>query len=201
MSCKNIQQLIEDSQLRTLSKNELTELQTHIGRCDVCAAEFEQNSLLTNIILESSAVDETYIIPQEIMRSKVENQLRSNKSKLSLRKFFSNPIMVPIFSIALILFGFLNFANRPNNNPVTYEVSLDGMDIAIAEDDNILCDIFNLNGLPEASIDIIGCNTTCELVIFDLKTEQEAERVIEILHTIDKNLTNTNIIKVRQYHI
>jgi len=201
MSCKKIEQLIEDSQVRTLSEKELIDLQSHIDSCTNCASEFEQDSLLTNIIQSGSEVDETYIIQQEIMRSKVENQLRYQNSKPTIKNFLYNPIIVSMLSIVLIIFGYLNFTNNPDNDPVAYEVSLDGMNLAIAEDDNLLCDIFNTYGLPEVSVDIIGCNITCELVIFDLKTEQEAEKVIEILHTIDKNLTNTNITKVKQYHI
>jgi hypothetical protein len=51
-------------------------------------------------------------------------------------------------------------------------------------------------GLMEAAVDVIGCDTTCSLLIFDLKTRTEAQLVAAAFSSIDSLNLNTDVVPV-----
>ena len=201
MLCKKIKQLLLEAQFRTLNETETSELETHLRQCPACFEDAKQNDIISSIFKESSEIYEEYIIPQDMMRVRVEKQLEK-EVKLPFWSFFKNPLITSALTIVLLVVGF-NYINNQGNThtPLEYTVSLDGINVAMVEDHEILCDMLYTIGLPDASIDVLGCDTTCELVIYDLKTRQEAEKVVQIMHAIDKDLKNSDIIEVKKYNI
>lgn len=202
MSCKKYKMLLEEAQIRELSVTEQAELDSHLTECSDCLEEVKQHKIISKLFQESSELENDYIIPQELMRSRVEQQLYESSEKKPVWQFIRNPILISAFSLILVLIGFQYMTKpKPTNNAFQYSVSLDGVNVAMVEDNEIICEMLYTIGLPEASIDVLGCDTTCEVVIFDLKTRQEAEKVVRTLHTLDKDLKNTDIKAIEQYNI
>ena len=63
-------------------------------------------------------------------------------------------------------------------------------------DDNIICDMLYSMGLLEAAVDVLGCDSTCSLLIFDLKSREEAQLVVAAFHQVDDDHVKTDVIPV-----
>ena len=72
-----------------------------------------------------------------------------------------------------------------------------GVNKELVEDDHHLCDIlFNL-GLVEADVDVLGCDTTCNIQIIYLKSKEEVDLVVSALARLNSNNLSTDVIPVR----
>lgn len=199
MSCKNIKQLIAESIDRNLTEQEKSEIEIHSENCPLCFEQMKRENLLSQLFSVSTEIDDSYIIPQNIMKNRVEQQLKDSNTSRPFVNLIKKPILIPLFSAALILFAItFFFTEEKNNNLFAYEVSLDGIALEMVDDNDLICEMLYTIGLTEASFDVIGCDTTCALVIFDLKSKQEAEMVVNIFHAIDKQTIKTDVIEIEQ---
>ena len=102
--------------------------------------------------------------------------------------------MLLIISLAVV-----NFTKQDpiSTDLIAYEVNLNGISPEYAEDHSIICDMLLSAGLGDASVDVLGCEQTCEVLIFDLKNKEEAELVVNIFHAIEKEKISSDINKVK----
>ena len=201
MSCKHTKHLLAEMNARELTAVEKDELTRHISSCSLCFEESKHETILTSILKESTDDDNSYIIPQELMRVRVEQKLQNNNKPNAVVGIFTRRLLVPLVSAACLVLFFFLFQKNNISDLYEYTVALDGIDVEIVTGDKDLCDMLFTIGLPDASIDVIGCDTTCKLVIFDLKSEAEAEKVIHVLNSINKDNFKTKINKIKQYNI
>jgi hypothetical protein len=80
---------------------------------------------------------------------------------------------------------------------IGYEISFDGVNKELADDVGRICDMLFALGLENADVDVLGCDTTCSLLIVDLKSEDEVELVIAAFYQVDHDNLSTNVIPVR----
>ena len=111
------------------------------------------------------------------------------------------PLIPSIVSLSYFSIDDSNNIKRDSSNKlVAYEVNLNGISPEFAEDHDIICDMLSSAGLDDASVDILGCERSCEVVIFDLKNKEEAELVVNIFQAIDKDDISTEVNQVNDYN-
>jgi hypothetical protein len=78
-----------------------------------------------------------------------------------------------------------------------WEVALEGVSLELGQDDDLICEMLFEMGLMEAAVDVIGCDTTCSLLIFDLKTRTEAQAVVSAFSSLDSLSLQSDVVPVR----
>ena len=80
---------------------------------------------------------------------------------------------------------------------IGYDIAVAGDDKELAENDEVICDMLFSLGLIEAAVDVLECDTTCNLMILDLKTQAEAQLVVKELARVNEVDLMTDIIPVK----
>ena len=196
MSCKKIQELLAQEIISPLEKETIEQ---HLSLCQGCAESVRQDTLLSKLFTEA-VPQETDIIPIAFMKTRVETALNARSARFSLKGLLRKPMLFPVTALLLLVVVFSLMNRKEHQLTLTdnagYKVALAGISPELAGDDEIICDMLFDVGLHEASVDIVGCEATCNLVIFDLKSKKEADMVVEIFHAINKQKIKTDVIKI-----
>jgi hypothetical protein len=180
------------------------QLLEHLQNCAGCAADAAAAKNLQRL-LECARPDDTHnIIPIEENRERIEARVAAGKdegkiSHPSTSKYRRARRYVLSFGtmLAVAILAILTLIPFKYNRVVGYEIALDGVDKELAWDIERICDmLFNL-GLDDAVVDVYGCEATCSLLIVDIKTEEEAQRVVAAFTEIDPANLNSNVIPIR----
>lgn len=200
MSCKRIQQLLIEAKNRQLSKSELDDIEQHLVSCPVCADDKKWVNILNKLFEESNGKYGMLPIPQEVMKTRVELQMRHSRPRKNFLNIVREPVWISLLTFAVIIIGVMTFfqVQKTANGAMAYEVALNGVTPDMVEDNDIICDMLYDVGLTEAAVEVVGCDTTCALVIYDLKTKKEAEMVVNIFNAIEKSDITTDVKPVKQ---
>ena len=205
MSCKDIKILLNKSDLSELSDVQIKQIENHIHNCSSCYELYSRDMILASLF-KHAEVDEEYIIPVEVMRAKINKRLDEPEKGFSFLSFIREPIVGSVSAVMLVLLVSLSLFTLEKNEQnqsyqlVAYEVNLNGIAPEFAKDHDIICDMLSSAGLDDASVDILGCERSCEVVIFDLKNKEEAELVVNIFQAIDKDDISTEVNQVKDYN-
>ena len=197
--------MLNKSDLSDLSDVQIKQIENHIHNCEKCFELYSRDMILTSLF-KHAETDEEYIIPIEVMRAKVAKRLIEPEKGFSLLSFIRKPVVGSVSALMLVVFVSLSLFTMEKNEQnqdyqlVGYEVNLNGVSLEFAEDHAIICDMLSSAGLDDASVDILGCERSCEVVIFDLKNKEEAELVVNIFQAIDKNDISTEVNQVNDYN-
>ncbi|MFH1701408.1 MAG: hypothetical protein ABIE07_12580 [Candidatus Zixiibacteriota bacterium] len=161
-----------------------------------------QDKKLNNIIETASRDDSKNIISLSDMKSNIE--IRTNakskqkeKSKFNFLIFARKPaysITLATFTIILIISAALPLKYKKT---IGYEVAFSGVDRNLYDNNNIFCDLLQYLELYDADIDFQGCQSSCSLVVFDLKTEEEAMMVVSAFTQIDADKMKPQVISIQ----
>lgn len=175
------------------------ELEAHLRQCSACSAEARASDLMKTVLTEAGRVDPQVNINQNEMRQKVERRLGAKPpsrvpsgSRLLTR-------LIPIAGLAAAATILIMLNSLVPTEPgvvMGYQVALGGVDRELALDDEIICEILHRLGLDEAAVDIMGCEITCDLLIYDLKSREEAQLVAAAFDVMDGNQVTTNVIEL-----
>jgi len=177
------------------------ELLKHLRTCPSCKKEAQAAGILRQIFDINSTDDKTDIIPLEaqkkLVKAVVENSNRPAKQGFRIGHLFGKRATFGVSTIAtaavLILFALIPFKH---DQVVGYEILFSGVDRDLVEEDATVCDIlFNLD-LPEADIDFLGCDTTCNLTVQFLKSKEEVERVLTAFSKFNDYEMSSNVIPI-----
>jgi hypothetical protein len=178
-----------------------SELKDHLKTCPSCKKEARAAGVLKQIFDINSTDDKTDIVPLEaqkkLVKAVVENSNHPVKSGISIFNLLGKRATFGISAFAtaavLILFTLIPFKYE---QVVGYEILFSGVDRDLVEEDATVCDIlFNLD-LPEADIDFLGCDTTCNLTVQFLKSEEEVERVLTAFNKYNDYDMSSNVIPI-----
>ncbi len=198
MTCNHLRTRLKAGSWRSMSSDEKSQLMEHIRTCELCSDELQQEKMLNELIDNSGEVDKSHIIPMKVMRSRVDLQLRDSETP-SFRLGITASLkgVVAVSFVALLSFAvYTGYFKEDPVLPAAYEVALDGVSLRLAVDKETICDILFENGLPDASYDLVGCESTCRLIVFNLNSFEEATTVVDIFHSIDNSTVTSNVIRV-----
>jgi len=146
---------------------------------------------------EDDAADVT---PLPAMRRKIETQISLDRHRSITDHAVCETRRQPLFSIgvvvvaaALILLTLIPFKY---DRAIGYDIAFAGVNRELAEDNERICDMLYALGLIEAAVDILECDTTCRVVIIDLKSRAEVQLVVTALENINPSRLTAKVIPV-----
>jgi len=180
------------------------ELIDHLNQCPACAREAGAAGTLRQIFAASSVNDMEYVTPLHKQRLQVEarvahqqhpnvNAGTARRERLIWRPAFG----VGLALVAVTLIAALTLIPFQYDRTIGYEVAFAGIERELVEEDERVCDILFELGLIEAAVDFLGCDTTCKLTVFDLKSKQEVQLVVAAFAQVNPMDLTTDIIPVR----
>jgi hypothetical protein len=101
---------------------------------------------------------------------------------------------VVVTAVALGLFAFVPFKF---SQTIGYEIAFAGVNPGLVEDNDTLCDVFYDLGIDEAAVDVLDCDTTCRVIVFDLKTRHEVDLVMTALERINDHDLSADVQPVQ----
>lgn len=177
------------------------ELQEHLKNCPACAKEFEAAHVLIDIFDLNSKNDTSDMIPLEtqlkFVQARVENKDHLGSSGVLKNSLFGHRLSFGISALAtaavLLLFAVIPFNYE---QVVGYEILFRGIDLELVKERTTICDVlFNL-GLEEADIDFLGCDTTCNITVQYLKSEDEVKMVLFAFSEINDYDLSSHVIPI-----
>ena len=195
MRCDEIKSILSGSTRENPDAETIKQIQEHLNSCAVCAEEYKNAAHLRDIFRTTAEGETSFPIPQEMMKQRVDNRLPEKSSWYSNLMFYKWRVASVFFTAMLIALFTIDFGNNGSIEIAGYEVALAGIAPELVEDETI-CDMFYQLGLSEAAIDVLGCDTTCNLLVFDLKTQKEAQMVVNLFNRISSQDVTTKVIPI-----
>jgi hypothetical protein len=203
MQCREARHRLEKHGQDSSAVEADKQLIDHLQNCPDCARDAVAGNVLNRLFVSASTDDTLDMIPLAQNRTRIE-ALASNKDG---RKTFSKTTIGkdrkrrPILSfgtiIAAALLLVLTLVPFKYNRIVGYEIAFDGVNKELGVDTERICDMLFDIGLNEADIDDLVCDTTCSMIIIDLKTKEEVRQVIAAFTAIDHVSLVTDVMPVR----
>ena len=180
MRCREVQNRVE----RIKPENLPDEILTHLDACQVCA-EYARRSERAGQLLKSASVnDDQSVMPLAARRRLVETQVAGDSSWVErfaetvlsivgwrpVRYVYASALAVILAVVTLVPFGY--------DQVIGYNLSLAGICREVAEDHETVCDLLMVMGVQEAVIDVTSCDSTCNLVVFDLRSRDEVRLTV-----------------------
>lgn len=198
--------MIKNVASKQLSPHETNFLAEHAITCETCANELRREDLLNELCNRSTHDDDSYMIPMNVMRSRVEQQFKQQQIRPVLSRIMPSFNWIARASVAVTLsvviyFGYFRLDQSSKSNqshPFEYEVALSGISPVMVEDKELICELLYNNGLTEASYDLLGCESTCNLVIFNLNSIEEAAIVVDMFHSLHDSKITTNVTLIER---
>jgi len=151
-----------------------------------------------SLLLEAGAEDDlAAVTPMAQQRHQVESRLAANR--VSPRRYrFSiwRSRLANAMAAAVLMVLFVTLAPVRHNHTIGYNLELAGVSQDLAENDEQLCNLLYDLGLFEADISLLGCDSTCGLMVMDLKTRDEAQRVVRAVQRLANSSLEANLIPV-----
>lgn len=208
MQCREARHRLESAHAdSSRSHDELhldRELRDHLRTCSTCAKLARSSEVLRQLFAAASEDDRANVPSLANTRVLMEARDaaakgmrdRSPEAPRRSRRHTWIPVgaglavaAAVLVLVAVVPFGF--------NQTVSYDVTFHGVQRDIAEDNERLCDVFYDIGLRDAAIDLRGCDTTCQLVVFDLKSEQEVQLAVALLQNLSASDLTVRVLPVR----
>ncbi|MEW5796134.1 MAG: hypothetical protein AB1772_07210 [Candidatus Zixiibacteriota bacterium] len=183
------------------------DLQVHLHDCGECA-EYARTGQMLQTAFETARLDDTgSTISLDQQRELVDQRLRAGHRVVhrtmpaaafaSGWSFLLRPGMrwtMGAVAVAVLALVFVPFSHY---HTVGYDLSVDGVSRELALNQDQMCDILSKLGLVEAGVEVVECDTTCCVAIFDLKSEYEAHLVAGAIARLSETDLTTNIVPIR----
>ena len=182
MRCDEVQNRIDRG---ALSADD-AQLRDHLAGCKSCAKAAEASGMLVNLLTAAAMDDSEAMTSLEFQRARVEERLARGSQRIAMtRRGWAGRHKPALITGLAVVAVCLVLSLVPFTSYITigYDLKLAGVDRDLATDDEAMCGILHGLGLVEASVDVEGCDTTCNLSILDLKTEREAFLVVGAIAT------------------
>ena len=190
------------------------ELMEHVRKCPECARDLVADNAIQKLFVTAGADDTEGMMPMAQCRIRVEAQAVRMSATAGRRGFFKwvpaniltrRPALSFGTIAAVVVLAILAFVPFSYHHTVGYTITMEGVNQKLAGDIGRICDMLHTMGLEDAEVDILGCDTSCDLtgarecdticklLFVELKTREEAQRVVSAFTRIDSKSLTTNI--------
>lgn len=204
MRCHEVRHKLEAFHSTGVVPEDIDEVKKHLRTCPSCAADQDAWQTLRRMLAAAQADDETEIISLAAQRTRVRARAAEGSGSSPIVGVWSfylrlatNPTTAVGLSMAIIFLTIITLVPFEFDHTIGYEVAVAGVDPDLVDEEHRICDLLYDLGLNDADVDFQGCNVTCSLLIIDLKTHEEAQRVIAAFHRINDDGLQTQVIAVR----
>jgi hypothetical protein len=177
-----------------------SELQAHLESCPDCAEHFAALRRLDGALTAASEPDRVDVLLLERQRRMVEARAarRVRPARVSPRLPVRRRLrwsLAALAAVALVLLAVVPFSYQ---RTLGYSVTVCCVDADLALETDTICDWLYHIGLDEADYDVLGCDTTCRLMIVDLQSQAEVHQVMTSLLELAPEATAPSVIPVVQ---
>ena len=197
MNCREAKLRLSGSHRNSSPVEADKELLLHLNECTSCASEAIVSDALKKVLESSESDDTGEIIPMELMRRRVESSTHSRSKTQQKAKFNLRPALklsLLVSAAAVLAMMWIPFSYQQT---IGYEVSLAGVNQNLVNGNDRLCGILEDMELFEAAVDVLGCDNTCDVLVFDLKSHREAQMVVSAVMDLNNYDLKTDIIPVQ----
>ncbi len=198
MRCREARSRLSLSASEPASLTSDQDLQAHLQACSECAREAAALGLLSQLLESAAEGDRQSLIPLEARRELVE--ARARQADQGPSHFFNGWTRSlqygGVLATAMIVLALVALVPFSPDQTRGYSVAFGGVDLDLANDDEAICNMLYVLGLHEAEVDLLGCDTTCSLLIVDLKTEAEADLVVAAMTSLSDDGLTSNVIPI-----
>jgi len=205
MRCREAKSRLIAFQRANSARIDDRELLDHLKNCPACAQNAMAITTLRQMLIAASENDSSEILPLSVQRQRVEAQMKPGEHSItrhiSLRIIRNNLIgRKPLFRIGVVIaiatLVVMTLVPFKYDRIVGYEIAFAGICPELVEEDNILCDMLYTMGLAEVDVDILGCDTTCNLLVYHLESHEDAQYVVSTFSEINAIDLSAEIIPV-----
>ncbi len=218
MQCHEARNKLAEYNRKGIDISSDRELMEHIRQCPDCARDLVADNALQKLFTTAGTDDTEGVMPMAEKRVQVEAEAARASGRAGWRRFFrwvpANILMKrPAMSfgtvVAVMVLAILTFVPFDYHHTTGYTITMEGVNEKLAGDIERICDMLHTMGLEDAEVDILSCDTTCyltgakecdtlcKLLFVELKTREEAQRVVSAFTRIDSKDLTTNIEPVR----
>jgi hypothetical protein len=206
MHCREAKRRLNHSRPESRPWGEDKELLAHLEQCSDCAECARAAGLLERVYDSARENDTLAVTPLAEQRKLVEARLAAARSAGANRplagKLFdavrSHRVLSASATVVVAALLVVTLIPFRYDRTVGYELAVEGVhQNLVDEDNNVLCEMLYTLGLIEADVDVQGCDTTCALTVYHLKSRSEAQLVIAALTRINPAILTTDVKPVR----
>lgn len=207
MHCDQAKRKISEHEMAGTDPLKDPSLVDHLQGCSSCRGEAQAAGLLTRALMDVGEDNTLEITPFLEARRRVEAQAASSDDCSSVTNrarsgFFIGRLWRPVrFAYGLVaLAAMLTVSLIPfqYDKTVGYAVAFAGVEKELVENDEFICDLLYDLGLVEADVNVLGCDSTCDVQVVELKSLEEARLIVNALARISSSELSSDIIPVRE---
>ena len=203
MSCKEIQRQLDECSGRNVELSD--EIKDHLSRCEDCSRVAKSASKLGRIF--KTAADEpesdlmsldnrVRMVAREAESVGWAERLSDMAGRVADAISFGHRRLAMYSSLITVVLVFVTFVPFGYNRVVGYDLTIGGICPEVAEDHEIVCALLYEQGVEQPVINVTDCDTTCSLIVFDLKSEREIEVAMATYEELGAEATIENVTVV-----
>ena len=206
MHCDQAQRRLNEHEKAGTDPSKDPSLVDHLQTCSSCAEDAQAADLLARVLEVTGEDDTVDVAPFMEARRRVEAQAATGardsvsdraRSRFSIGRLW-RPTRLVYASVALAALVALTLIPFHYDKTIGYAVAFAGVERELVKDNEVICDMLYDLGLLEADVDLLGCDTTCAIQVLELRTLEEAQRVVAALARINNAELSSDIIPVRE---
>jgi len=204
MRCREAQSRISGSRRADAALPTDHELLEHLQICPTCAAEARAAGALEKLLDAAAASDCLDLLPLEQVRRRVERRVdrpvpagRVSKQAVNHPWWLRQPV-VGMSMLAAVLALAASLVPVEYYQTIGYDIRFGGVRPELVEEEDRICNMLSSLGLDEASVDVLGCDSTCALRILDLKSDEEVNLVSTALRSVNRTHLTVKVTPVRR---
>jgi hypothetical protein len=171
-------------------------LNQHLAVCSACARQWRAARQMRSMLDQAATEDDAPVKPLSLQRKLVEQrQAVSGALSRWWRRRHQPGLTAGLVGLAaaVLLAAVVPFADY---HTVGYDVELDGVSEYLAGDHEQLCDLLFTLDLPDAAVDVSGCDSTCHVLVWDLKSPDEVRLLVRTVSYLSEHRVTSNVTPV-----
>lgn len=218
MRCREARLRLADHSRKNSDLSADRELMDHLHQCHDCANDLLADKTLSKMFTAVSPNDTSGIIPLAQQKTRIESRVHRDGRKTGLMGLIKKgPINTlirrPAMSFgtiaAVVVLAILAFVPFDYHHTTGYTITMEGVNEKLAGDIERICEMLHTMGLEDAEVDILSCDTTCnltgarecdttcKLLFVELKTQEEVDKVIAAFAQVHPVDLTTDVQPVR----
>jgi len=195
MKCREVEKRLNEQWPHHRVRNDAA-LSEHLESCPECAAQAKRIGQLRQLF-KAAAVDDTDgLKPMAMQQIEVSARLARRQAERNprlLRRYALGTITVAALMVTTML------APWRVDSVSGYELSVGGISVDLADDHERLCDMLFALGAVNAGVDVGVCDSSCKMVIYDLRTRDEARLVEAAIRNLSSDRITVDVVPVRRH--
>lgn len=204
MRCREAQSRISGSRREAGKLHDDVELQQHLRSCPKCAEEARAAGLLESLFEVGTESDRVDLLTLEQVKRRVERVVdhptpaeRAARRRLVQPWWLRKPV-IGMSMLAAVMALAASFVPLEYYQTIGYDIRFGGVRPELVEGEDHICDMLSSLGLDDASVDVLGCDSTCSLRILDLKTSEEVNLVASALRNVNRSHLTVKVTPLRR---